>query len=194
MGLFNKASDKMGFKVISGLPLSIKTIVALKKTKTGINVGNHNYTLDIEYNNIVSIFYGRTAVEETKNKSTIGRAIVGGVLTGGIGAVVGGMSGIGTKTKSKKIMAVTIEYLNSSNQKELIILEDFMCIGTQKFIDSIKFQIKITPKQNTINNNIIENNDLDIPDQIRKLAELKNDGIISIDEFETKKAELLSRL
>lgn len=35
---------------------------------------------------------------------------------------------------------------------------------------------------------------LDIPDQIRKLAKLKDDGIISSEEFEAKKAELLSRL
>ncbi len=34
----------------------------------------------------------------------------------------------------------------------------------------------------------------DIPDQIRKLSELKDVGILSADEFETKKRELLQRL
>src|SRR5215468_7202651 len=34
----------------------------------------------------------------------------------------------------------------------------------------------------------------DIPDQIRKLAKLKNDGIISSEEFEAKKTELLRKL
>jgi len=34
---------------------------------------------------------------ELKDKSVIKRAIVGGILTGGVGAVVGGMSGLGSK-------------------------------------------------------------------------------------------------
>jgi hypothetical protein len=34
----------------------------------------------------------------------------------------------------------------------------------------------------------------DIPDQIRKLAKLKDDGIISSEEFEAKKTELLGKL
>ena len=34
----------------------------------------------------------------------------------------------------------------------------------------------------------------DIPDQIRKLAELRDTGVISVDEFETKKRDLLDRM
>jgi hypothetical protein len=34
----------------------------------------------------------------------------------------------------------------------------------------------------------------DIPDQIRKLAKLKDDGIISSEEFEAKKTELLRQI
>jgi hypothetical protein len=34
----------------------------------------------------------------------------------------------------------------------------------------------------------------DIPEQIRKLAKLKDDGIISSEEFEAKKTELLRKL
>lgn len=35
---------------------------------------------------------------------------------------------------------------------------------------------------------------MDIPDQIRKLADLKNDGILTEEEFELKKQELLVKL
>ena len=38
------------------------------------------------------------------------------------------------------------------------------------------------------------NNGLDIPEQIKKLAELKEEGILTEEEFQTKKTELLSRL
>ena len=44
--------------------------------------------------------------EEAKNKSVIGRAIVGGVLFGGVGAVVGGLSGVGQKKKIKEILSL----------------------------------------------------------------------------------------
>ena len=38
-----------------------------------------------------------------KDKSVIGRAVVGGLLLGPVGAIVGGMSGIGTKKETKVI-------------------------------------------------------------------------------------------
>jgi len=34
----------------------------------------------------------------------------------------------------------------------------------------------------------------DIPDQIKKLSELKDDGILTADEFESKKQELLAKM
>lgn len=44
--------------------------------------------------------------EQAKNKSVIGRAIVGGVLFGGVGAVVGGLSGVGQKKKIREILSI----------------------------------------------------------------------------------------
>lgn len=44
--------------------------------------------------------------EEAKNKSVIGRAIIGGVLFGGVGAVVGGLSGVGQKKKIREILSI----------------------------------------------------------------------------------------
>ena len=59
----------------------------------------------------------------------------------------------------------------------------------QKFIEYVKSRIEkkgqdTTPTKPTV----------DIPDQIRKLAELKDQGILTTDEFETKKTELLAKL
>lgn len=51
-------------------------------------------------NNKVSI----SLVEGEVQKSVIKRAVVGGILTGGVGAVVGGLSGLGTKKKKKYIL------------------------------------------------------------------------------------------
>ena len=45
-----------------------------------------------------------------KQKSVIGRAVVGGVLFGPLGTVVGGMSGIGTKQKKERKDIATVTY------------------------------------------------------------------------------------
>ncbi|HAB61590.1 MAG TPA: hypothetical protein DCE48_13020 [Lachnospiraceae bacterium] len=44
----------------------------------------------------------------------------------------------------------------------------------------------------TMNVSIITTND--IPEQIEKLSQLKNSGILTEDEFNSKKTELLARL
>ena len=59
----------------------------------------------------------------------------------------------------------------------------------QKFIEHVKSKVEKTEQEITHSESIE-----DIPDQIRKLAELKDYGILTEDEFESKKKELLARL
>lgn len=58
---------------------------------------------------------------ETKKKSVLGRAIIGGILLGPVGAVVGGISGIGEKkTKISDVDNIlTIGYSDSDFETEL---------------------------------------------------------------------------
>jgi hypothetical protein len=61
-------------------------------------------------------------LEQTqKNKSVVGRAVVGGLLLGPVGAVVGGMSGVGNKINSK-----TNYYLQITASGKEIILKPFL--------------------------------------------------------------------
>ncbi len=61
-------------------------------------------------------------IEQTvKNKSTIGRAVVGGLLLGGVGAVVGGLSGLNpTMVENKKYYLE----IKSSKNPDIIIASD----------------------------------------------------------------------
>ena len=65
--------------------------------------------------------YSQEASTE-QDKSVIGRAVVGGVLLGPVGAIVGGMSGIGTKNKSKREFYFSVKTKN--NQDLLFKLND----------------------------------------------------------------------
>lgn len=56
----------------------------------------------------------------------------------------------------------------------------------QQFIEYVRSKIEKTTQEDTPT--------VDIPDQIRKLAELKNQGILTEKEFESKKKELLAKL
>lgn len=60
---------------------------------------------------------------EQKSKSIAGRAVIGGVLLGPVGAIVGGMSGIGTKGK-KKIQAYVIINYTSNGEDQVA---SFIC-------------------------------------------------------------------
>lgn len=113
MGLFKskeeKAKKKEATQIFAG-----ETLQAIGKIPSGKNVG---LTLDPN-KQVLNIHYDKTDItlpydrirgfkleDETtlaKNGNTIGRALVGGALFGGAGAIVGGMSAKG-KTKTKWI-------------------------------------------------------------------------------------------
>ena len=62
-----------------------------------------NIQVVIPYDRIINIRYkDKTGIEtETKNKSVLGRALIGGILLGPLGAAVGGMTGVGQKDVTK---------------------------------------------------------------------------------------------
>lgn len=55
---------------------------------------------------------------ELKDKSVLGRAVVGGILFGGAGAVVGAVSGV--KPKEKNVFYMTLTYLDNNEEKTLL--------------------------------------------------------------------------
>lgn len=57
------------------------------------------------------------------DKSVVGRAVVGGVLLGPLGAIVGGMSGIGNKTKANTHYFMVINYESTSKETKVLSFE-----------------------------------------------------------------------
>lgn len=63
-----------------------------------------------------------------------------------------------------------------------------------KFKEAAAFIMNKVQNLNNSQTNVASNINIDIPTQIKKLAELKNQGILTEDEFNKKKTELLSKM
>ncbi|MBY0244287.1 MAG: zinc ribbon domain-containing protein, partial [Sphingobacteriaceae bacterium] len=73
---------------------------------------------NINFNQIIDVnIYDDTDVTE-KSKSPIARAVAGGLLLGPLGAVVGGISGIGNKEVKTKSILFEINYWDINTRKK----------------------------------------------------------------------------
>lgn len=107
--------------VVEGIP-SGKVHVLLYERGISIRGSWYLSVIDIHNSQIISL--SQTTQEELiqKKKSVVGRAIVGGILTGGIGAIIGGMSGLGSKTKKGIKYYLIINYWDIKTKKPMSIL------------------------------------------------------------------------
>ena len=137
---------------------------------------------------------------ETITKGGLGRAVAGGVLFGGIGAIVGGVTG-SKKTKGVcQSLQIKITFRNSPKQTEYL---QFLSAETKK--NSIVYKAAYQSAQNTIsaiqvaadmvdntsNADITSRQIMSEADEIIKFKKLLDDGIITQEEFEAKKRQLL---
>lgn len=76
-----------------------------------------------------------------KDKSVLGRAIIGGVLIGGLGAVIGGMSGIGNKKKVKKTHYLVINYKSQSGDIKVLSFRMNWLVNLGEFTNTLKNRI-----------------------------------------------------
>lgn len=77
----------------------------------------------IPYSQIRDVQYVRAIEEYEGRKSVVGRAVVGGLIFGPVGAVVGGIDGTGKKKKTKTRMFVLVTCLTSEGDEIEIPLE-----------------------------------------------------------------------
>lgn len=76
-----------------------------------------------------------------KDKSVIGRAVVGGVLLGGLGAIIGGMTGIGSKKKSKKTHYLVINYKSKDHEIKVLSFRMDWLVNLGEFVYTLKNRI-----------------------------------------------------
>ena len=167
----------------------------------------------LRYSDIVSISYEENG-SDVYNKS-VGGAVVGGLLFGGVGAIVGGNTAKATQNKEIRIMSIKI--LLKSTSDSTIILKiyeagrDGSLLETKKDADRMHYeglmkevtgikdifaiildmvdkkvaQQKIAPVMQPASST-------SVADELTKLAKLKDAGILSEEEFNAQKAKLLN--
>lgn len=94
-----------------------------------INIKSNNLKIELPYNKIISVGNKIEKHKEidiqAKTKSPIARGLIGGAIAGTTGAIIGGMSGLNSKTEGKTYTVeedyLIINYKTSDNkEKELI--------------------------------------------------------------------------
>lgn len=134
---------------------------------------------------------------ESLTKGGVGSAVAGGLLFGGVGAIVGGATG-GKKTKQivtemnvkitlkdsyatnvyayicGKVKKSSINYTNYKKQAQLIVSELQLIIDQNKKTESLSSAQPVSAA-----------------DEILKFKQLLDSGIITQEEFEAKKKQLL---
>lgn len=94
--------------------------------------------IKLSLSKITDVFYGIVTEEVAKNKSPIGRAVAGGVLFGGVGAVVGAVSGVGSKTKKEYHTMFIISYTSSDGKEAFLKFEDTRHYRGEKVAKKLK--------------------------------------------------------
>ena len=142
------------------------------------------------------IDYDYSEIGESIASSGLGRALAGGILFGGAGAVVGAVTGrkksklicnslkVKITTKNINNPVVYADFITTSTKKSSIIYKTYYdlaqkCLSTLQLIVNWNQKVKETPISSDA-------------DEILKFKNLLDQGIISQDEFEAKKKQLLN--
>lgn len=171
-----------------------------------------DYEIVLPYDKIicVEIDEDNTTIASKSTSRSIGGAIVGGIIAGGAGAIIGGLNGNTITKKVVSLVQVKLK-LRDINAPAIIIkcfdsksmlgipetktegkngqlyyqgLEDARMISDLVSVIIDDVDKKETEVRNTNKGSIV--------DEIAKLAELKEKGILSEDEFLEQKRKLLN--
>ena len=184
-------------------------LIAIDDNKKQIAIKEHGDTIVIySYNDILSceiVEDGETVYQKSR---TIGRSIIGGAIAGGTGAVIGGLSGKTKENKEIKSLVlrivfkstnkpiVKLGFIDAERSKEKVDLsQPYYAQLYKEALDSVKdwkdtFEIIIDSVNSEIEST--SNSYSSVSDELIKLNDLKEKGILTAAEFEQQKKKILS--
>ena len=105
--------------------------------------GIGDLSVKLKYEQITDVFYGLEKEIIEKNKRLIGRAMAGGLLFGGAGAVVGAISGTGKKKKTISKFMFIVSYKTQAGEDAFLTFEDTRMYKGAKLSNKLKELCKI---------------------------------------------------
>ena len=177
-----------------------------------VGPGHHEI---FNYSDIIEVSYEENGSQlYTKSAGrTVGGAIVGGVLLGGAGAVVGGLSGASKQNKEIKNMDIKILLRSTSRTSCVLHFKDVdRVLKTKDDADRRLYETYVknanqakdvlsviidnakqasTPIAQPIAQPVVAPASSSVADELAKLAKLKADGILTEEEFQAQKSKLL---
>lgn len=172
-------------------------------------------TTIIDYRDILSseIAEDGNSVTKTSRTSQVGGALLGGVLLGGVGAIIGGLSG---KKKSHDTVSHVVLRLIINNTKQPAFDVVLMKAESKKtgfiyktamekarhwhgLLEGLMATADREDKEKSATENHasassieVQANNTSLADELQKLANLRNEGILTEAEFEIQKQKLLA--
>lgn len=177
----------------------LKIFSPTKKVDSHLEVDENNHLWKLNYMNVIFhyseiISYELLEDGESITKGSLGSALVGGALFGGVGALVG--SAVGTRktnreitefkikitTKNPLLPDVYINLLPTGKVKSSSFLYKSYCNAAQNILAVLAVMVDVSsPKASSVSS----------ADEIMKFKQLLDNDVISEEEFEFKKKQLL---
>ncbi len=145
MGLFKNKNNNLSCTLIhlEGLPLAAQTscIISLINDALIIETMNSKQRFELNISQVITIQQNANRQVTEKKKSVIKRGIAGNMLFGSTGAVVGGLSGLGTKEISQLVYDLTIVYTTNTNETNTLIFRSLNHNVCNNIIESVNCKI-----------------------------------------------------
>jgi hypothetical protein len=185
-----------------------KTILCWDKQNEKIAIiayQRNNYRLEIfDYKAIrdAEIIKDGETVFKKSAMRTVGGAVIGGALLGGVGAIVGGLSGAAKGVEKIKTLTLKIYFNNVEEPSKSIEFINKYTIRAEDKLARVKEAekwkdrlIAIIDKEKTVAQQQVESKptiNISVADELKKYKELLDAGALTTDEFNAQKAKLLS--
>lgn len=154
----------------------------------------------------VSLLENGNSITTTSRKSQLGGALVGGLVAGGVGAVIGGLSG--EKKSVEKLESIQLKIIVDDNINPVHIFQFNEDVIERNSEEYKKIMVRVnhwhallvkTMKQNEEKkiepkvSKTVKDDTTSISKELKELFELKKEGILTEEEFNKQKEKILNK-
>jgi len=179
------------------------SVIGLSQSGTEVVLGTMHAPLEYKLEQLTSIevLYGNTSIISTNRVSQLAGAAIGGLLTGGTGAVIGGLSG--SKTSDSRIRSVGLKVTVDDRTHPVHLVLFYISpsragasSSDEELAQAVKdvdhFYAILTTSLRRLPSMSVSLSAGDVADQISRLWSLKEAGALTLSEFQSQKLLLLS--